>query len=74
MTLKRYTVDLYWDAEAYVWMAISEDVPGLVLESEDKDVLIEQVKLAVPDLLEINGVYDKPYTIRFLHRAGAPPF
>lgn len=70
--MKQYTVDLYWDADAYMWMAISEDVPGLVLESNDKDVLVERVKLAVPELLELNDVYNKPYTIRFLHRAGEP--
>lgn len=34
-------------------MATSEDVPGLVLESGSVDALIEKVRYAVPELLEI---------------------
>ena len=50
-----YKIVLTWDEEAYVWMATSEDVPGLVLESGSLDALIERVKFAVPDLLELKN-------------------
>jgi predicted RNase H-like HicB family nuclease len=53
--MKEYTVLLTWDDEAYVWLASSEDVPGLALEAESLDVLMERVKYAVPDLLDIKG-------------------
>ena len=46
-------VSLTWDNEAYVWLASSEDVPGLSLESGSLDALIERVKFALPDLLEL---------------------
>ncbi|GHV79627.1 hypothetical protein AGMMS49944_14180 [Spirochaetia bacterium] len=48
-----YKVALTWDEEAYVWMATSEDVPGFALESGSLDALIERVKFAVPDLLDL---------------------
>ena len=48
-----YTVSLTWDNEAYVWLAASEDVPGLALESGSLDVLMERVQYAIPDLLDL---------------------
>ena len=50
-----YTVNLTWDGDAAVWMATSEDIKGLVLESGSADALIERVRFAVPELLELNG-------------------
>ncbi|MBR4442629.1 MAG: DUF1902 domain-containing protein [Clostridia bacterium] len=44
-----------WDAEEAVWIATSDDVPGLVLESGSFDALLERVKLAVPELIVLNG-------------------
>ncbi len=46
-----YTINLIWDREAAVWVATSEDVKGLVLESGSLDALIERVKIAIPELL-----------------------
>ena len=48
-------VRLIWDEEAQVWIATSEDVPGLVLESGSFDALVERIKYAVPELLELNS-------------------
>lgn len=50
-----YHIDFLWDADAAVWVATSEDVPGLVLEGGSFDALIERVKLAVPELIGLNG-------------------
>lgn len=46
-----YTVNFTWDDEASVWIAQSDDVPGLVLEGGSLDALIERVRFAVPELL-----------------------
>jgi hypothetical protein len=35
-----YLITTTWDAEAGVWIATSEDVPGLVLESGSLDALM----------------------------------
>ncbi|MCL2630986.1 MAG: DUF1902 domain-containing protein [Firmicutes bacterium] len=50
-----YTINLLWDGDAGVWVATSQDVPGLVLESGSLDALIERVRFALPELLLLNG-------------------
>ena len=49
-----YIINLMWDNEENVWIATSEDIPGLVLESGSFDALLERVRFAVPELLELN--------------------
>ena len=61
-------VNMLWDAEAQVWVATSEDVPGLVLESGSFDALVERVKVAVPELLELNGTRPATYIIDYSAR------
>ncbi|MBR0173698.1 MAG: DUF1902 domain-containing protein [Lachnospiraceae bacterium] len=46
-----YVINFTWDPEACVWIATSDDVPGLVLESGSFDALVERVHFAIPDLL-----------------------
>jgi len=58
--MPEYAVKFTWDAEASVWVATSEDIPGLVLESGSFDALVERVRFAVPELLELNGLNQKP--------------
>lgn len=50
-----YTVDFMWDEEANVWVATSNDIPGLVLEGGSIDALFERVKYAAPEILSLNG-------------------
>ncbi|MBQ6908298.1 MAG: DUF1902 domain-containing protein [Clostridia bacterium] len=50
-----YIINLTWDADANVWTATSEGIPGLVLESGSFDALLERVRFAVPELLELNS-------------------
>ncbi len=54
--VKGYNIQLDWDDEAKVWMATSEDIPGLILEDESADKLIQRVMLAAPEIIELNGV------------------
>ena len=49
-----YNVNFTWDEEACVWVAQSDDIPGLVLESGSLDALIERVRFAAPELIELN--------------------
>ncbi len=44
-----------WDEEACVWVATSDDVPGLVTEESTVEALIEKLIIMVPELLELNG-------------------
>jgi predicted RNase H-like HicB family nuclease len=41
-----------WDDEAKVWVATSEDVPGLVTEAVSLDILLPKLKVMIPELLE----------------------
>ena len=58
-----YVVNFTFDDEASVWIATSEDVPGLVLEDESFDLLSKKVMEAVPELIEVNHL-PKGKTIR----------
>lgn len=43
-----------WDSSAKVWVAESDDVPGLVTEAANMDQLITKLKILIPELLELN--------------------
>lgn len=45
-----------WDAEAGVWVAESDDVPGLVTEAETVEALSDKLRELIPELLEANGI------------------
>jgi len=61
--MDEYNVIITFDEEAAVWYAVNDDIP-IALESDSLDVLIERVKLAAPELLELNG---KNYENTILH-------
>ena len=50
-------INFMWDDEVDVWIATSDDVPGLVLEDGSLDRLIFRTRLAAPELLELNCDY-----------------
>ena len=54
-----YIINIIWDDEASVWVAISDDIP-LALESGSLDALIERVKIAAPEILALNTEHDAP--------------
>ena len=61
----RCKIDFLWDAEAAVWIATSEDVPGLVLEGGSFDGLLERVKQTVPELIQLNGMRPSDIQLSF---------
>ena len=44
------------DGEAGVWVAESDDVPGLATEAATLEELLAKLAVMVPELLEENGV------------------
>jgi len=48
-----YSIDVNWDETAGVWCAVCGDIP-LALESNSFDALIEKVKIAAIETLELN--------------------
>lgn len=61
-----YIINLTWDNEAGVWIATSENIPGLILESGSFDALLERIRFTVPELLELNGSDNPSLTLNFV--------
>jgi len=49
-----YTINVIWDGEADVFVATSDDIPGLVTEAGSFSDIVANVMLIAPDLLELN--------------------
>ncbi len=50
-----YEIRAQWDSEAEVWVAESDDVPGLVAEADSPATLALKLRTLIPELLELNG-------------------
>ena len=61
---KPFFIRAEWDVEASVWVATSDDVPGLATEEETLEGLIEKLKIVIPELLDANG-YEEGYGVPF---------
>ena len=50
---RRHPVEVHalWDAEAEVWSAEGENLPGLVTEAESIEALMAKLRIMVPELL-----------------------
>jgi len=69
VNMEEYTITIAFDEEASVWYALNDDIP-IALESDSIDVLIERVKLAVPELLELNGKNKASFLKNFICKHG----
>ena len=49
-----YHVHADWDPEADVWVATSDDVPGLATEASTIEILTEKLRMMIPELLKAN--------------------
>ena len=54
--MQPYTIKAEWDREAGVWVASSDDVPGLATGADTFEELIAKLKVVVPELLDENGL------------------
>jgi predicted RNase H-like HicB family nuclease len=58
-----------WDTEAGVWVATTQDLRGLVTEAESIEALRAKLPGMIVDLLEENGILDRPASIEIISRA-----
>ena len=56
MISKPFFIRAEWDNEAEVWVATSDDVPGLVTEDATMEELVTKLKTIIPEPLEANNV------------------
>ena len=61
MIQKLYKVEAFWDSEAGVWVAESEDVPGLVTEADTIEALTAKLREMIPELLLVNNIVAAEY-------------
>ena len=65
MTSRVINIQAFWDAEARVWVAESEDVPGLVTEAVSLEQLLGKLNVMIPELLAENTGADAAAEIPF---------
>lgn len=53
--MRTLRVDAAWDDEASVWVATSDDIPGLVTEADTFEELRAKLIDLVPELMTENG-------------------
>lgn len=54
-----------WDDEGQVWVATSDDVPGLVTEAPTIEALVERLRVIIPELMELNrGIVGQLFEFR----------
>ena len=51
----KLTVRAVWDADAQVWIAESENVPGLATEADTIEALTAKLHNMIPELLMLNN-------------------
>ena len=54
-------VEATWDSEAQVWVATSEDVPGLATEANTPEILTNKLRQMIPELMRLNHVVADDY-------------
>ena len=60
--MKSLYVHANWDDQAKVWVASSDDVPGLATEAESYDQLMAKLKIMIPELMALNGEFEDGIT------------
>lgn len=63
--MKRHTIVVraMWDPEAGVWVATSDDVPGLVTEAKTQKALARKLRIMIPELLEGEDNWDRDHDV-----------
>ena len=52
---KKLLVTAQWDDEAGMWVATSDDIPGLTTEADTLDKLLARVLAVAPELMDDNA-------------------
>lgn len=58
-------IKAFWDSEARVWVAESDDVPGLITEADTMERLVDKLHVLIPELLQENGMSREGQEIPF---------
>ncbi|MEH2347709.1 MAG: DUF1902 domain-containing protein [Nostoc sp.] len=61
MTQNTLKIDAFWDKDAEVWVATSENVPGLVTEASTIESLTQKLRQIIPELFVLNRIVPSDY-------------
>jgi hypothetical protein len=56
-----FKVQAFWDSEAEVWVATSDDIIGLATEAPTIEALTEKLRIIIPELVVLNQILPKNY-------------
>ncbi|MEH2408612.1 DUF1902 domain-containing protein [Nostoc sp.] len=56
-----FKVEAFWDSDTEVWVATSDDVPGLVTEASMIEVLTQKLREIIPELIILNKIVPPDY-------------
>ena len=59
------TIKLIWDSETDRWHSETDDNLCITLEAASFDVLVERIRIAAPEMLELNCGYKGPIHLKF---------
>jgi hypothetical protein len=62
---REISIQARWDGDAGVWIATSGDVPGLVVEADTWASMIDEVRLILPELMEVSGQGGEALSLTF---------
>ena len=58
----KYNVKAVWDAESKVWVATSEDIPGLATEADNLEALTTKLRVMIPELMILNQIISEDFS------------
>jgi hypothetical protein len=64
--MKTFAVRAHWDADAAVWWADSDDIPGLTIEAGTLAKLEDDVLAIAPELLKLNLGFDETFKVDWI--------
>ena len=62
-----YIIDAFWDIEAGVWVATSNDVLGLATEAPTIEQLTQKLHIMIPELIQANQLLPEGYQGTIAH-------
>ena len=60
MATRTYAIRAKCDNDAKVWVADSDDIPGIAAEAEDREKLQAKLATLIPEMIELNNVAIDP--------------
>lgn len=61
MVQNTFRIQAFWDSEVEVWVATSEDIPGLATESSTIEALTQKLRVMIPELIILNNILPTDY-------------